>query len=141
MIEELRQVSFLAGLGSKSLVKLIPALEQEQFPKGSTIVKQGDVADSFYIVRSGSVEVILEKEEGSAALIGTLGPKEGFGEMALLTDRLHRSFTIIAKSDLEVWRLPKEQFKGLLADNISLSLYFYRILSQRLMTIQEKLYV
>ena len=141
VIEELRQVSFLAGLGSKSLVKLIPALEQERFPIGSTIVKQGDVADAFYIVRSGSVDVMLEKEEGSAALIGTLGPKEGFGEMALLTDRPHRSFSIVAKSDVEVWRLPKAQFKGLLADNISLSLYFYRVLSQRLMSVQEKLYV
>ena len=96
LVEELKDVSFLSGLGSKSLVKVIPALEPLQFSKGSTVVKQGDPADSFYIVRSGDVQVVMEREDRLAAPIATLGPKEGFGEMAILTEQPHRSFTIVA---------------------------------------------
>ena len=141
LVEELKEVSFLAGLGSKSLVKLTPALEHQRFPKGSTIVKQGGPADSFYIVRSGDVQVVLEREGRLASPIATLGAKEGFGEMALLTDKPDHSFTIIALSDVELWRLPKEEFKSLVSENLSLALYFNRLLIQRLSTLQEKVYL
>ena len=140
LIEELKEVSFLAGLGSKALLKLIPPLERRHFPKGSVIVKQGDPADSFYLIRSGDVQVVLSKDGKPVAAVATLGPKEGFGEMALLTDQPDRSFTIIAKTDAEVWRLPKGAFNELLSENLSLSLYFNRILSQRLTAIQKRVY-
>ena len=141
LVEELRDVSFLAGLGSKSLVKVVPALEPLSYSRGSTIVKQGDPADAFYIVRSGDVEVVMERQGKLAAPIASLGPKEGFGEMAILSDQPNRSFTIIATSDVELWRLPKEEFKALLGENLSLSLYFNRIMVQRLMSLQEKVFL
>ena len=138
LIEELKEVSFLSGLGNKSLVKVIPALEPQHFSKGSTIVKQGDPADAFYIVRSGEVQVVLERQDRLGAPIATSGAKEGFGEMALLTDRPYRSFTIVAITDVELWRLPKPDFNGLLSENHSLAFYFNRLLSQRLTALEEK---
>ena len=141
LIDELKEVSFLAGLGSKSLVKVLPTLERQSYQQGSTIVHQGDPADSFYIVRSGEVQVVMERSDRLASPIATLGPKEAFGEMALLTDQPERSFTIVAMSDVELWRLPKPDFEGLLSDNLSLALYFNRLLSKRLKTLQEKVYL
>ena len=141
LVEELKDVSFFLGWAPKGLVKVIPALEPLQFSKGSTVVKQGDPADSFYIVRSGDVQVVMEREDRLAAPIATLGPKEGFGEMAILTEQPHRSFTIVAMTDVELWRLPKEEFKALLSENLALSLYFNRIMTQRLRALQQKVYL
>ena len=141
LVEELRDVSFLAGLGSKSLVKVVPALEPLSFSRGSTIVNQGDPADSFYIVRSGDVQVVMERQGKLAAPIASLGPRDGFGEMAILSEQPNRSFTIMATTDVELWRLPKEEFKALLAENLSLSMYFNRVMVQRLMSLQEKVFL
>ena len=137
LISELKEVPFLAGLGAKNLLKVISALEEHQVPTGMPIVRQAEPGDSFYILRSGSVEVVLEVPGRAPTSLAQLGPKQGFGEMALLTG-LPRSATVIATSDVRVWRLPNATFQRLLEENISLSLYFNRVLSQRLRSFQER---
>ena len=138
LVEELQEVPCFAGLGPKNLVKVIPALEGRRYPKGTTIVKQGDAGDSFDILRSGNAQVVLEREGRPATPIASLGPNEGFGEMALLTDQ-PRSANVIATTDVSVWCLPRTAFDQLVAENLSLAIYFNRILSQRLRTLQERL--
>ena len=137
LVDELKKVPFFSDMGSKSLVKVIPALEQQGFPGGATIIKQGEEGDSFYIIRSGNVEVVLEGEGGSSTPIAQLGPGEGFGEMALLRDE-PRYASVTATTDLETWRLPKAAFQGLLSQNLSLAVYFHRIVDQRLQVLGEK---
>ena len=138
IIAELKEVPVFSELGSKSLIKVIPSLEARSFHKGSTIIRQGEAGDSFYIIRSGNVQVLLEREGRPNLPISQLGPNEGFGEMALLTDQ-PRSASVVALEDVEVWRLSKAGFDGLLSENLSLALYFNRILVQRLRAIQEKM--
>ena len=138
LVEELQEVPCFAGLGPNNLIKVIPALESHHYPSGTTIVKQGEIGDSFYIVRKGNVQVILERPSKSATLIAVLGLNDGFGEMSLLTDQ-PRSANVIASTDVSVWRLPKVAFDQLVAENLSLAFYFNRILSQRLRALQERL--
>ena len=123
LAEELKEAPFFAGLGSQSLIKVISVLGRRRFPEGSTIVEQGGEGDAFYIIRSGTVQVVLEKEGGRAISIAQLGPKEGLGEMALLTDQ-PRSATVIALTEVETWSLSRTAFEGLLSENLSLALYF-----------------
>ena len=137
LVDELRMVPFFSDIGSKSLVKVIPALEQQRFAGGATIIKQGEEGDAFYIIRSGNVEVALEGKDGSSIPIVQLGPGEGFGEMALLKDE-PRYASVTATTDLETWRLPKAAFQGLLSQNLSLAVYFHRIVDQRLQVLGEK---
>ena len=139
LIDELKAVPFFSELGAKSLEKVIPILEPQQYPKGSTIVKEGDAGDSFYVIRNGAVQVVVKGEGGEDISLAELGPKDGFGEMALLTGQ-PRSASVVATTDLHVWRLSKEAFQGLVYENLSLSLYFNRILSQRLKTFRERVY-
>ena len=138
LIEGLREVPCFSGLGPKSLVKIVPALEQQQYPRGSRIIKQGEPGDSFYILTSGNAQVVLERPGRPDTPIAPLGPSDGFGEMALLTDQ-PRSANVVAMTDVEVWRLPKEAFDGLLEENLSLAIYFNRILAQRLRALQERI--
>ena len=139
LIEELKAVPFFSELGAKSLERVIPFLEPQQFLNGSKIVGEGDEGDSFYIIRSGRVNVVVRGVVGKEVPIAELGPKEGFGEMALLTGQ-PRSASVVAATDLQLWRLSKEAFQGLLNENLSISLYFNRILSQRLQAFRERVY-
>ncbi len=139
LVEELVQVPFFSDLAAKSLVKVIPALESQVHAPGSVIVRQGDVGDAFYIVRRGTVQVVLERKGKPDISVAELGPREGFGEMALLTDDQPRSASVVALTEAEVWRLPKDAFDELLSENLSLSLYFSRIMTRRITTLQEKI--
>ena len=138
LLEELKEAPVFAQLGLKSLVKVASALERRSFRCGATIVKQGDRGDSFYILRSGHVKVVLEKGGDSLVPVAELGPNDGFGEMALLTGQ-PRSATVVALTDVEAWRLPKVAFALLLSEHLSLALYFSRIVSQRLAALQAKI--
>ena len=138
LIEELKEVPIFSEMSSKDLVKVISTLEQLSFQKGSTIVKQGDVGDSFYVIRGGTVNVVLERSGGESIPVARLGPNETFGEMALLTDR-PRAASIIAITDVDTWRLPRAEFEELLLESPSLSIHFNRILIKRVVALQAAL--
>ena len=137
LINELKRIPFFSELGSKTLVKVIPSLQGRIFAKGTTIINQGDPGDSFYIIRTGGVDVLLERAGRPAITVAQLGALEGFGEMALLTGQ-PRSASVVATSNVEAWCLPQDAFSALLSENVSLALYFNRILTQRLRTLQEE---
>lgn len=82
--------------------------------------------------------MVLERAGASATSIAQLGPHEGFAEMALLTGQ-PCSATVVAATEVEVWQLPKAAFEKLLEENLSLGFYFNRVLSQRLMALQERI--
>ena len=136
-IEELSKVPFLERLGSMGLAKLAQDLDPEQHAKGSRITKRGDPADSFYILRRGEVQVVLEGDDGAISPIANFGPSEGFGETGILTNQRLRSFSIVAATDVEVWSLPKKAFQTLLDEHPSLSRYFKQLVEQRFKMFQE----
>ena len=51
--------------------------------KQVVIVSEGDETDSLYVVLSGRVKVFVADESGREVVLGTQGPGEYFGEMAL----------------------------------------------------------
>ena len=136
LIEDLKEVPFLANLGAKNLFKVVPALELQKFPEGSIIVKQGDEGDAFYIIGRGMVRVVLERPGRPDSTIADLGARECFGETALLTDQ-PRTATVVAVTESEVWRLPKANFEKLLEENLSLTIFFNRMIGQRLEELKQ----
>jgi len=99
IVQELKEVPVFAGLGPKNLVKVVTALERRTYQRGTVIVRQGDPGDSFYIIRNGNVQVILERPGRAPSAIASLGPNDGFGEMSLLTGE-PRSANVLAETDL-----------------------------------------
>ena len=138
LIDELKEIPVFSQLGSRTLVKVIPALEQKRFPGGQTIVRQGDAGDSFYVIRSGEVQVVLERSGSQDVDVAKLGAGEGFGEMALLMEQ-PRAANVVAATDVEAWKLSKSAFDELLSENLSMRVYFNRILVQRLSELQAKI--
>ena len=58
--------------------------------------------------------MVFEPPSGTPRVIGTVRAGEYFGEMALLTGEA-RSATVIAKTDVECYRLDRASFQELLA--------------------------
>ncbi len=77
---------------------------QSTCPAGQAVFHQGDPADRFYVIETGAADVVWDGH-----LITTLGPGDGFGEIALLR-RVRRTATVQAATDLELQALTCDRF-------------------------------
>lgn len=127
----LRRIPIFADLPRGSFAKIIADLREERHPSGEVICYEGDPARDFFIVKSGTVEVLVNRGGGQRELVAVSGANEWFGERALFTDR-PRSATVVARTDVELWRLTKEKFDDLIEENPRLILHFTEVLSDRL---------
>lgn len=98
----------LPSLTRQEKVSTTAQLDAMKFERGQVIVRQGDLADNFYIVSDGSVEVIHETD-GTEDQVAVLGPGQFFGEIGLLSKQ-PRSATVRALEDTEVLALDQGEF-------------------------------
>lgn len=83
---------------------------------GQAVVRQGDRAAAFYVVRRGILEVVEEDPStGDERSIRTLGRGEAFGEVGL-KEGATRSATVRAVDEAEVFEIDESTFDRLLAD-------------------------
>src|SRR5262245_58100790 len=79
------------------------ATERELEAGGMILVEDGPPAKHFYLVRSGSVELVHEGE-----IVDILEPGEAFGHPSLLTG-MAPSFTVRAHEPSRIVLIPKKQ--------------------------------
>ena len=82
-------------------------------PAGTEIIRQGDPADRFYVILSGTVDVSRAEQPGAApARLRGLGPDDAFGELGLLTGAA-RSATVTAETPVRLLALDAPAFLDL----------------------------
>jgi hypothetical protein len=98
----------------EELAEATPALVTRYFKPGELIVRQGECADSFYVVVRGRVEVLRRDENGQEQVIDVMRSGQFFGEMGLLGDG-HRQATVRAATAVEVMQMDRQTFDELMA--------------------------
>ena len=110
-------LSGLAAFGKLTTAEcghIAERMRRRRFARGDVIVRQGDPGETFYLVRSGTVEVTRRAgAAGAEDHITTLGPGTCFGERALMEDDL-RNASVTAAEEVEVYALAKVDFWTLL---------------------------
>lgn len=89
------------SLSSEAQEFLTGRLGSVTVPGGEVLVRQGDEADSLYLVVFGRLRVTMIRADGSETIVAELGRGEIVGEMALLTNE-RRSATVTAVRDSQV---------------------------------------
>src|SRR5215218_7142077 len=128
--EALAATPFFSELSAVDLARLVPELEEHELAPGEVVFHQGDPGDGFYLIRSGTVKVVVT-EAGGTQVVTRLAAPAHFGEGALLIDE-PRSSTVTALTPLVVWKLPRQRFDALLRDHPSIALRIAAELSARL---------
>ncbi len=105
----------------------------DEFAPGALIVREGDVADAFYIVTSGSVDVVIRHPGGQEIVVNRLGRGEFFGEIALLRGGA-RTATVRAGADgpVELMALDRQTFDQLVGESEPAAEELRRIAAARL---------
>ncbi|MBM7829483.1 MFS family permease [Agromyces cerinus] len=100
----LQQVPMFRTLPLPSIEQLARGLEPVGVPAGASVFTQGDVGDRYYVIETGEADVV-----GDGRVVATLGPGEGFGEIALLR-RTRRTASVVARSALGLRALGSDRF-------------------------------
>jgi small-conductance mechanosensitive channel len=126
----LRRIDLFAALNDDELFRLADRLTYAPFARGETITHQGNVAHWLYILADGEVDAYRESPEGRSRWVQTMSACSAFGEMGLMTGAA-RSATVIAKTDVECYRLDKTVFESVLQSRPELADAISKVLATR----------
>jgi anion transporter len=136
LAEVIRRHPLFSALSREDIAKVLGKMEERHYLSGTTILSQGDEGDAFYIIQTGTVQVVLENR-GRAEVIRVLGPQDWFGEMALLSGE-PRSATIAAVKDSLIWRLSRHAWDELIDKHPTWLLHFCAALSKKLSHVEQQ---
>jgi CRP-like cAMP-binding protein/Fe-S-cluster-containing dehydrogenase component len=105
----LRGVPMFADLSPDFIEHLKESVELLRYAPGQVIARQGDAADSFYLVRIGFVK-ISENYPGGELVLAYLSRGDYFGEIGLLGGGV-RTATCTALDHVEVVRVSGDDFR------------------------------
>ena len=105
----LRGVPMFADLAPDFIEHLKESVELQRFAPGQLICRQGDPADSFYLVRIGFVKV-SENYPGGELVLAYLSRGDYFGEIGLLGGGV-RTATCTALDHVELVRISGDDFR------------------------------
>lgn len=130
-IKTLRRVELFASMTDEELQALAERLRYSPFAKGNVITKQGDSRSHWlYIIINGEAEVYLDAPNGVRRTLSSLGKGSFFGEMGMMTGA-PRSASVLAKTDVECYRVDKDVFEEILRARPSIAEEITHILVTR----------
>ena len=109
--ELLGDVSLFEGLSKQDLTKIEKLGKEVEFPKGKTIVTEGEDGVGFHLILEGKAAVIVNGRKRS-----TMGPGTWFGELSLI-DRGPRTATVTTETPVRTFSLLSWEFLPLLDKN------------------------
>jgi CRP-like cAMP-binding protein len=118
----LKNFYLFTGVASSDLELLESIAERKVYIAGDTVYSEGDLADAFFLVEMGGVDIV---PKGKEVVFATIGSGQGFGELALF-ERGARPASASARERTYLVRIPFEPFSRILAERPQLALVVYR---------------
>ena len=128
--EFLKRVSWFEDLDKASLDAIANSAVEQNYQPGQYIMRQGDTGVGAFIIRSGRVDIIQERD-GQEVKLASLGPGDVVGEMALL-DEFPRSASVRASEPTTALGIQRWHFRGILQSHPQLAVALLPILSRRI---------
>jgi CRP/FNR family transcriptional regulator, cyclic AMP receptor protein len=122
----LKSINFFSEISENDLLSLASQLKEIEYEKGTTIIRQGDLGTSMYIIVRGKVDVIIDGNK-----VTTLEEQSIFGELAAL-DPEPRNATIITKEETLVFKINSSTIYNLIFEYPNVARGIIKILCNRI---------
>ena len=129
--QSLGRVPLFSGVRPKDLKKLEKRMSERTFSEGDTITTEGESGVGFFVIEDGNATVSI-----AGKILRTLGPKEHFGEIALI-DSGPRSATVVATTDLRCRGMSAWEFKPFVEEHPDVAWALLQTLAARLREAEE----
>ena len=123
--EILRRVDLFESLSDRNLERLADTLEERAFSEGDAILTEGQGGLGFYVIGEGTVTYSVNGKD-----VGSGGPGEYFGEVALIGDS-PRAATVTAASDVTVYAMTLWDFRVLVRKNPDVASELLQVMAKR----------
>lgn len=127
MLHLLSDFAFFKNIDDESLEKVIQFFRLNKLKKGDIVIRKGDPGGNFYIIVTGSVNVIND----AGMTITTLNKGDVFGEMSLICNDSVGA-TIQVREPSSILYIDRSNFQKLLEQYPAIQLYFTRLMAKRL---------
>ncbi|MFH1529207.1 MAG: cyclic nucleotide-binding domain-containing protein [Pseudomonadota bacterium] len=105
-------VPILRPLTADEMEEILSISRLLKVNRDATVIREGEMGNSMYIIVSGRVRVLKEIKPGERKTIATLGAGEVFGEMALI-DKYPRSASILTLTNSVLYQIDLDHFNEL----------------------------
>lgn len=116
MMDVMRSATF-EQLPAEHLTELFNRMEPVDVTGGEAVIRQGDVGDYYYVVKSGRFSVCRKGADGKVHVLAVLAQGDVFGEDALISDQ-PRNASVIAMGEGALARLSRKDFNELLEPSL-----------------------
>lgn len=113
MLAQLKGVPLFQAVEEHDLDALAARATRRRLEAGTLVVKEGEPADSLYVVLAGSVRIFIHDAAGKEVVLDTKGAGEYFGEMML--DHRPRSASIVTLEPSEFAVIGRDDFRAFLS--------------------------
>ena len=122
----LKSIDLFREIPGEDLVRVAQIAEEIDFEPKETLITEGEMGDSMYLIAAGRVEVF----KGDRLVVG-LGERECVGEMAIL-DSEPRSATVRAATPVRALKIEREDFYDLMNEKGEIAQGIIKVLTRRL---------
>jgi len=96
-IEDLKKIFLLNKLSDKDLEQILPITSLHEFREEEVVFKEGDKADTFYMLKRGKVLLEVDISEIISISLGSVRSGFSFGWSALMDDSVYTSHAICSE--------------------------------------------
>jgi SulP family sulfate permease len=105
---ELKDFELFRKFDEKTLKGLAACVTEMSVPQGQKVVSQGDPGDKIYLVRRGSVRILLPLKGNTQYHLATIGQGDFFGELSFIDGSI-RSADVEAKVQTDLFVLSRSR--------------------------------
>jgi CRP/FNR family transcriptional regulator len=110
---------------------LVMTQEEEYFPRGSIVFREGETGDRFYLIKKGRVIFYKYRDNNTIITVNTAAAGDFFGELAVLSNDKIRNTTAMCAEDTILAIASGDNLDTLLANNPEFNIDLIKTLSSR----------
>jgi CRP/FNR family transcriptional regulator, cyclic AMP receptor protein len=126
--EKLSQLALFADLSPPQVEALAHTFDEQVFPEGQRVLREGLSGSSFYVILDGEAAIFIDGEERAR-----LGRGEFFGEISALKGG-PPSADVVAVTMLRTLVIPSNELEGFLLERPAVMLRMLQAEARRLQT-------
>jgi CRP-like cAMP-binding protein len=135
----LRGLRIFEKLDERNLQSICSEATVCNYPRGTTVIRQGDRGEAFYVILEGRVKILLAGREGKQTLLGFEDAGGYFGEVAAI-DGKPRSACVITMTRVRLLMIKHADFRDCIGRCPEIALALMREMTGRIRTLTRDLH-